>query len=45
MSKDKGIKNVKKAAVTGGSKPVSDYQAGKKTPSNENLAINKKKKD
>jgi hypothetical protein len=35
MSKDKGMKNVKKAPATGGKKAVSDYQAGKNTTSRD----------
>ena len=35
MSKDKGMKNVKKAPATGGKKAVSDYQAGKKSASKD----------
>jgi hypothetical protein len=35
MSKDKGMKNVKKAPAIGGKKAVSDYQAGKKSVSKE----------
>jgi hypothetical protein len=31
MSKDKGSKNVKKAAATESKKATSDYQAGKKS--------------
>jgi len=43
MSKDKGIKNVKKAPATEGKKVTSDYQAGKKTVSKDDVSINKKK--
>lgn len=43
MSKDKGSKNVKKAPATEGKKTTSDYQAGKKTVSKDEVAINKKK--
>jgi hypothetical protein len=43
MSKDKGSKNVKKAPVAEGKKTVSDYQAGKKTLSKDDVSINKKK--
>lgn len=35
MSKDKGGKNIKKAPATTGKKATSDYQAGKKTVSND----------
>jgi|GEM_PF-1039775 len=35
MSKDRGVKNVKKAPATGGKKAVSDYQAGKNTTSKD----------
>ena len=44
MSKDKGGKNVKKAPATGNKKALSDYQAGKKLISNNNLISNKKTK-
>ncbi len=43
MSKDKGSKNVKKAPVTEGKKAISDYQAGKKTVSKDEVNLNKKK--
>jgi hypothetical protein len=43
MSKDKGSKNVKKAPATEGNKATSDYQAGKKTVSKDDVSINKKK--
>jgi hypothetical protein len=43
MSKDKGSKNIKKAPATAGKKATSDYQAGKKTASKDDVAINKKK--
>jgi hypothetical protein len=43
MSKDKGSKNVKKAPATEGKKATSDYQAGKKSASNDEVYINKKK--
>lgn len=43
MSKDKGSKNVKKAPTTEGKKATSDYQAGKKTVSKDDVSINKKK--
>ena len=43
MSKDKGGKNIKKAATTGGNKKVSDYQAGKRSTSSDSLINNKKK--
>jgi hypothetical protein len=43
MSKDKGSKNVKKAPATEGEKVASDYQAGKKTVSKDDVSINKKK--
>lgn len=43
MSKDKGSKNVKKAPATEGKKAASDYQAGKKTVSKEDISINKRK--
>jgi hypothetical protein len=42
MSKDKGSKNFKKAPAIGGKKPTSDYQAGKKTASKDELTIKKK---
>ncbi len=44
MSKDKGAKNVKKAPSTEGKKAVSDYQAGKKTTSKDDLGAGGKKK-
>jgi len=43
MSKDKGGKNVKKAAATGSNKKVSDYQTGKLSTSSD-LTISHKKK-
>jgi hypothetical protein len=43
MSKDKGSKNVKKAPATEGKKATSDYQAGKKSTSKDDVTINKKK--
>jgi hypothetical protein len=43
MSKDKGSKNVKKAPATEGKKATSDYQAGKKTVSKDEVFVNKKK--
>jgi hypothetical protein len=43
MSKDKGGKNVKKAPATDGKKGQSDYQAGKKSVSKDDVTINKKK--
>lgn len=43
MSKDKGSKNVKKAPATEIKKSASDYQAGKKTVSKDEVTINKKK--
>jgi len=43
MSKDKGIKNVKKAPATEGKKAVSDYQAGKNTVSKELVTAKKSK--
>ena len=43
MSKDKGSKNVRKAPATEGKKAASDYQAGKKTVSKDDVSINKKK--
>jgi hypothetical protein len=42
MSKDKGSKNVKKAPATDGKKATSDYQAGKKTVSKDDVTIKKK---
>lgn len=42
MSKDKGSKNVKKAPAIGGKKSTSDYQAGKKSASKDNVTIKKK---
>lgn len=42
MSKDKGSKNVK-APATEGKKATSDYQAGKKTVSKDDITINKRK--
>ncbi|WP_262711492.1 hypothetical protein [Mucilaginibacter corticis] len=42
MSKDKGSKNVKKAPDTTGKKSTSDYQAGKKSISREDLNVKKK---
>jgi len=42
MSKDKGMKNVKKAPATEGKKATSDYQAGKKTVSKDDLSTKKK---
>lgn len=44
MSKDKGMKNVKKAPATGGKKAVSDYQAGKNTTSKDLVSIPNKNK-
>ncbi len=44
MSKDKGSKNIKKAATTGGNKTVSDYQAGKKSVSKIEITPGQKKK-
>ncbi|PJJ84999.1 hypothetical protein [Mucilaginibacter auburnensis] len=44
MSKDKGAKNVKKAPNTESKKAVSDYQAGKKTTSKDDLGAGSKKK-
>jgi hypothetical protein len=41
MSKDKGGKNIKKAPTTSSKKNLSDYQAGKKSTSN-NFISNKK---
>ncbi|MDT3403095.1 hypothetical protein [Mucilaginibacter terrae] len=44
MSKDKGSKNIKKAPAEGGSKKsTSDYQAGKKSASKDDVGVNKKK--
>ncbi len=43
MSKDKGSKNVKKAPSTEGKKSTSDYQAGKKTLSKDDVVIKKSK--
>ena len=43
MSKDKGMKNVKKAPAVGGKSSTSDYQAGKKSVSKDDLIVNKKK--
>jgi hypothetical protein len=44
MSKDKGGKNIKKAASTESKKAPSDYQSGKKTVSKgEPLSASKKK--
>ena len=43
MSKDKGSKNVEKAPATEGKKAASDYQAGEKTVSKDDVAMNKKK--
>jgi hypothetical protein len=43
MSKDKGGKNIKKAASTGAKKPESDYQNGKKSVSKTDLLSPKKK--
>ncbi len=43
MSKDKGGKNVKKAPATDGKKTTSDYQAGKKTVSKDEVSIKKNK--
>ncbi len=43
MSKDKGGKNVKKAPATNGNKATSDYQAGKKTVSKDDVSIKKSK--
>jgi len=42
MSKDKGVKNVKKAPATEGKKATSDYQAGKKSVSKDDSSIKKK---
>ncbi len=39
----KGSKNVKKAPSTEGKKSTSDYQAGKKSTSKDDLAVVKKK--
>ena len=44
MSKDKGGKNIKKAANTEGKKATSDYQAGKKTSGIADATPNQKKK-
>ena len=44
MSKDKGSKNVKKAASTEGKKEQSDYQTGKKSASSQEPLVVKKKK-
>jgi len=41
MSKDKGSKNVKKAPATGGKKSTSDYQAGKKSQSKDDVTKKK----
>ena len=43
MSKDKGGKNIKKAPATDGKKATSDYQAGKKTVSKDDLNTKKNK--
>jgi hypothetical protein len=43
MSKDKGGKNIKKAPATEGKKTTSDYQAGKKTLSKDDLNTKKTK--
>ncbi len=43
MSKDKGSKNVKKAPAAEGKKSTSDYQAGKKTVSKDDVVMNNKK--
>jgi hypothetical protein len=43
MSKDKGSKNVKKAPATEGKKAASDYQAGKKTVSKDDINTKKNK--
>ena len=43
MSKDKGSKNVKKAPAIAGKKAVSDYQAGKKSVSKDEVSVFKKK--
>ncbi|HTD41098.1 MAG TPA: hypothetical protein VK671_10795 [Mucilaginibacter sp.] len=44
MSKDKGGKNVKKAAGTGGKKVTSDYQASKQIHSRDELGVSNNKK-
>jgi hypothetical protein len=44
MSKDKGIKNVKKLPNVVGKKPPSDYQSGKGSASSEISPLTKKKK-
>jgi len=43
MSKDKGIKEKKKAPDPTARKGQSDYQAGKKSSSSSEITINKKK--
>ena len=43
MSKDKGGKNIKKAASAEGKKPGSDYQSGKKLVSTTDAPTPKKK--
>ena len=43
MSKDKGSKNIKKEPTVGGNKSVSDYQAGKKSVSKDEVSVFKKK--
>lgn len=43
MSKDKGIKEKKKAPDPTARKGQSDYQAGKKSASGSEITINKKK--
>lgn len=43
MSKDKGSKNIKKAPATESKSATSDYQAGKKTVSKDDISINKNK--
>ena len=43
MSKDKGMKNVKKAPAVGGKSSTSDYQAGKKSASKDDASMGKKK--
>ena len=43
MSKDKGGKNIKKAASTEGKKAGSDYQSGKKSASTTDTPPPKKK--
>ena len=43
MSRDKGSKNVRKTPTTEGKKATSDYQAGKKTVSKDDVVLNKKK--